>query len=244
MVEVHDQVGEQRGRVKKVHELLAMRGYEVHVEEDTAIRGTGLYNVYALSPQRRRSAKSELGRYPTESTPSVGLVTTPGLRAYLSEKLPEYMVPSFFVLLDQLPLTPSGKLDRSALPDPHDRNIGARAIYVPPRTETQRIVAAIWKEVLQIEKIGMNDNFFDLGGHSLLLVRVNSKIRQTFGCDLPLVEMFKHSTVSSLAGRIGSQKSSLPLLEYSFDRAKLRKESLKKHSRPRVFVTRAPRGER
>jgi hypothetical protein len=120
------------------------------------------------------------------------------LRAFLRARLPEYMVPSAFVMLGALPLTPNGKLDRRALPPP-DRahpELGGTL----PRTPGEETVAAIWREVLQLERVGVHDNFFDLGGHSLLLVRVHGRLRETFPRrDVSIVDLFRHSTVAALA---------------------------------------------
>jgi hypothetical protein len=124
------------------------------------------------------------------------------LAAFLRERLPEYMVPSAFVRLKALPLNSSGKVDRGALPAPEALSDLART-FVAPRTDEERIVAAIWRDVLERERVGVNDNFFDLGGHSLLIVRVNGRLRESFP-DRPLsvVELFRHPTVASLAARL------------------------------------------
>jgi acyl carrier protein len=100
------------------------------------------------------------------------------------------------VVLDSLPLNPSGKVDRSALPAPV---LGSGEAYVAPRTAVEEGVASIWSEVLRVEKVGVEDNFFSLGGHSLLATRIVSRIRQTFGVDLPLRELFESPTVASVA---------------------------------------------
>ena len=137
------------------------------------------------------------------------------------------MIPSLFVLLHELPLTPSGKVDRHALPDPGTHRMNSDIVYVPPRTKTERRIVEIWKEVLKVGKVGTSDNFFDLGGQSLLLVRVNSKLKAEFGCDLPLIEMFKYPTVKSLAQRIGRQDQETLVLQSSYDRATFRKTSMR-----------------
>ncbi len=121
------------------------------------------------------------------------------LVAWLGRKLPAYMVPSAVVELDRLPLTGNGKLDRRALPDPGSWGVGAGAEPVPPRTETERSIARIWQEVLGRETVGVDDNFFDLGGHSLLMVRVYHRLKADLGRELPLVATFAHPTVASLA---------------------------------------------
>ncbi|MGG7637831.1 phosphopantetheine-binding protein, partial [Pseudomonas sp. ES1] len=104
------------------------------------------------------------------------------LKAALREVLPEYMVPSFLVYLAQLPLTPNGKLDRKALPAPDAR--AQQQAYVAPQSELEQRIAAIWQDVLGLERIGLNDNFFELGGHSLLVVTVVSRIQLELGMKL------------------------------------------------------------
>ncbi|MCP5425322.1 MAG: amino acid adenylation domain-containing protein [Gammaproteobacteria bacterium] len=124
------------------------------------------------------------------------------IRDYLKERLPNHMVPAAIVLLDSLPLTPSGKVDRRALPAPDPTQV--QAAFVAPRTPVEQQVAAIWGEVLRRERIGVHDNFFELGGHSLLATQVNSRLRQVFAVELPLRELFEHVTVATLAERIVS----------------------------------------
>ncbi|MET0622970.1 MAG: amino acid adenylation domain-containing protein [Pyrinomonadaceae bacterium] len=131
------------------------------------------------------------------------------LREYLRERLPEFMVPSAFVFVDEFPLTPSGKLDRRALPAPGGVRDEAEAL-VPPRSEVERVVAAIWREALGLEQVGVHDNFFDLGGHSLLLVRVHSELRQAFDADLTMLDLFKYPTISALAGFIAPEADAAP----------------------------------
>ncbi|ACK67646.1 amino acid adenylation domain protein [Rippkaea orientalis PCC 8801] len=129
-----------------------------------------------------------------------------GLREYLKEKLPDYMVPSAFVLLEKLPLTPNGKIDRKALPAPDWSNRGQED-YIAPQTPNQEILASIWQNVLPKEKIGVKDNFFELGGHSLLATQVISRIRETFSLDLPIRSVFENPTLEELAQEIeNSQK--------------------------------------
>ncbi|MBV9775387.1 MAG: amino acid adenylation domain-containing protein, partial [Gemmatimonadetes bacterium] len=147
---------------------------------------------------------------PREDTPGeprlVGYVVADGeapdgesLRAWLRERLPEYMVPAAWVVLDALPLTPNGKLDRRALPAPEP---AAEAAYVAPRTPTEEVLAGIWGEVLRVERVGVTDDFFALGGHSLLATRLASRVREAFGVELPLRALFEAPTVAALAARV------------------------------------------
>jgi amino acid adenylation domain-containing protein len=112
------------------------------------------------------------------------------LRRFLQEKLPDYMVPSAFVRMDVLPLTPNGKVDRRALPEPDVSREALESPYVAPRTPTEETLAGIWKEVLKVEQVGVHDNFFDLGGHSLSAVRLIAEVEKQLGIRLPLSTLF------------------------------------------------------
>jgi amino acid adenylation domain-containing protein len=131
----------------------------------------------------------------------VGYAATPAgtegaeLRDYLRARLPDYMVPAAVVVLDALPLTSNGKVDRRALPEPPED----RPRHVPPRTATERAVAAVWEEVLGVERIGVGDDFFALGGHSLAAARAAARVRERLGRDLPLAELFRGGTVERVA---------------------------------------------
>ncbi|QSQ25342.1 amino acid adenylation domain-containing protein [Pyxidicoccus parkwayensis] len=120
------------------------------------------------------------------------------VRAFLRELLPEYMVPSVLVPLARMPLNRNGKLDRSALPEPHTARPEA-APYIAPESPLERTIAAIWQEALGVEKVGLHGNFFDLGGYSLLMVRVHEKLSAALGRRVSMVELFQHPTVAALA---------------------------------------------
>jgi amino acid adenylation domain-containing protein len=124
------------------------------------------------------------------------------LRAHLRERLPGYLMPREFVALERLPLNPSGKVDRGALPAPPEAT--ASGAYEAPRTQAEEVLAGIWAEVLHLERVGVEDNFFELGGQSLLATRVVSRVRRSFRVELPLRALFEAQTVRSLAGRIRS----------------------------------------
>ena len=121
------------------------------------------------------------------------------LREFLKETLPAYMLPARFIALEAMPLTPNGKLDRKALPDPEANLIQNAADFIKPRTPLERQIAEVWQEVLQLEEVGVNDNFFDLGGHSLLLMQVQSRLQTLLEESLPTVTLFQYPTIKSLA---------------------------------------------
>ncbi|MGE3315702.1 MAG: amino acid adenylation domain-containing protein [Planctomycetaceae bacterium] len=122
-----------------------------------------------------------------------------GLRASLAAQLPEYMVPSAFMILDVLPLTPNGKVDRLALPAPGEGGADMARPYEAPTSPIEEMLCEIWAEVLNVERVGINDNFFQLGGHSLLATRVVSRIRATFDIEIPLRTLFQSPTVSEFS---------------------------------------------
>ncbi len=135
-----------------------------------------------------------------------GKVDTKELRSFLGQQLPEYMLPSAIVELKELPLTPTMKVNRRALPPPlYDAQAGVG--YVAPRTATEEKLAAMWAEVLRVERVSMNDNFFELGGHSLLAVRLFAQIESVFGKHLPLATLFEASTIEKLAEVLAVEES-------------------------------------
>jgi 2-polyprenyl-3-methyl-5-hydroxy-6-metoxy-1,4-benzoquinol methylase/acyl carrier protein len=132
------------------------------------------------------------------------------LRAYAKEKLPEYMVPSSFMLLRNFPLTPNGKVDRQSLPALAGKHLSREKNYVIPRTPLENSLADFWAEILQLERVGADDNFFELGGHSLTATRVISQIRDRLQMEISLQEFFNSPTVAELAQRIEKGSSTEP----------------------------------
>jgi acyl carrier protein len=127
------------------------------------------------------------------------------LRQTLRETLPNYMVPSTFILLSAFPRTPNGKVDRSALPAPDQVQPELARTFVAPRTATEEELAGIWAEVLNIKQVSIHDNFFDLGGHSLLATQLASRCRDNFHIEIPLRQFFAAPTIADLATLIAQQ---------------------------------------
>ena len=121
-----------------------------------------------------------------------------GLRRHLRRTLPDYLIPSAFVRLTALPLTPTGKLDRAALPAP-DAGSGRAEHFVPPRTPVEERLAAIWAEVLLQDRVSVTDDFFELGGHSLAAMRVASRIYDELAIEIPIRMFFERPTIGELA---------------------------------------------
>ncbi|HEX8852423.1 MAG TPA: phosphopantetheine-binding protein, partial [Pyrinomonadaceae bacterium] len=139
------------------------------------------------------------------NSPLRGVLTgsiEPRLRSYLAERLPSYMIPSAFVLLDEMPLTPNGKVDRRALSDIEPGSTTAEESYVAPRTETEEVIASLWGEVLGLSRVGVRSDFFTLGGHSLRATQIISRLHRAFGVELPLRTLFESPTVEALARRV------------------------------------------
>ncbi len=130
------------------------------------------------------------------------------LRAHLQKSLPDYMIPTSFVLLEDLPLTANGKIDRRALPAPELPGFGGAADFAEPQTLVQEILVATWIAVLKVERVGIHDNFFELGGHSLLATQVISRIRESFQLEIPLRAIFENQTIATLSARIEAELTS------------------------------------
>jgi FkbM family methyltransferase len=200
VIEVHD--GD--GRLEEVKGLLEQHGYGVAVEQDAALSGTGLYNLYAVrgaeesGPSARRDGERGEEAWGDVWTSPSRLVSD--VRDMIKQRLPDHMVPSRFVLLEAIPLTPNGKVDRRALPDVNQQV--EQQGQITPRTELEERIAKIWCDVLRIDTVGVRDNFFDLGGHSLLATQVISRLRRVSELDVPLRSLFEAPTVEGLASKM------------------------------------------
>jgi amino acid adenylation domain-containing protein len=148
------------------------------------------------------------------------------VRNFLREQLPEYMIPSAYVLLESLPMTPSGKVNREALPEPDNNHHEIEATYVAPRTEVEQTITGVWREVFNVEKLSTHSNFFDLGGHSLSMVRVCSRLREVMNIEISMIDMFKYPTINSLAKFLSQKGVELPSHQQVDDRVGKQKEAL------------------
>jgi len=155
--------------------------------------------------------------------------TTAELRDYLKQKLPRHMVPVAWVSLSALPLTPNGKVDRKALPLPGaDAVAELSTVYVAPDSEAEQKIAAIWQDVLGIAQVGRTNNFFDLGGDSLRLMRVHSRLQQAFDKDITMVDMFRCTTVRALAHHLAGQSDS-SVSDRVQAQGEVRKDAIRRH---------------
>jgi amino acid adenylation domain-containing protein/thioester reductase-like protein len=130
----------------------------------------------------------------------------PRLRNFLQQRLPDYMIPSAFIIMNTLPLTPNGKIDRRALPEPKQQDLPTRKNFIAPRTPVEQKLASLWQQILGIETIGTTDNFFDLGGHSLLVAQLVANVQEIFQVELPLIHLFQTPTLEGLAATIATSQ--------------------------------------
>jgi acyl carrier protein len=189
-----------------------VRGFRVELEEVEA--------ALACEPSVARAAVAAVdgpagGRLVAYVVPEDGRpVEASALRDALRRSLPEYMVPGAIVELDALPLTANGKLDRARLPDPTQQTFALDESYVAPRDEVEEAIERVWRELLGLERVGVHDRFFEIGGHSLLAARVVSALREPLGVELPLREVFEHPTIAELAVAVRlAPKTRLPAIE-------------------------------
>jgi acyl-CoA synthetase (AMP-forming)/AMP-acid ligase II/aryl carrier-like protein len=204
----------------RIDQQVKVRGFRVELGEIEA-------RLLAQGPVRDAVVVAKPGpaglRLVAYAAPHAGQrIDAAALRQALADALPDHMVPSAIVALDALPLTPNGKVDRRALPEPVFE--GDRA-HLAPQGRIAETLAAIWCEVLGVERVGQHDNFFDLGGQSLLLIRVHQQVQQRLGVELPLVELFKHPTLAALAQRL-ERGSTAPATAAVDDRARQQRAAL------------------
>jgi amino acid adenylation domain-containing protein len=169
----------------------------VFVRRDRTNAGSVAATSFPSERQRMRPWRT-YANDPRETSFAQQLV--PELRRFLQDRLPEYMLPSVFVLITSLPTTPSGKVDRRSLPAPDRRRRETQGAYVAPRSDTEGLLATIWSELLGVDQVGVHDDFFsELGGHSLLGTRLITRLRETFQIELPIRRLFEGPTIAELA---------------------------------------------
>ncbi|MEV7858765.1 amino acid adenylation domain-containing protein [Streptomyces hirsutus] len=182
-----------------------IRGFRIELGEvETVLRACPLVAAAAARPDR--ATGRGLTGYVVPAPDAPAAPDRASLRAWCARYLPHYAVPSEFVVLDALPVGVSGKLDRSALPDPAHTRPADDPAYTAPRDETERIVAEVWADVLGLDRIGLDDGFFDLGGHSLLATMAVSRIAQRLGREIELRTVFEHPTVRGFAPRVAAAR--------------------------------------
>jgi acyl carrier protein len=185
----------------RMDDQVKVRGFRIELGEiDAVVRAhPGVGDAVVIVREDQPGDKRITAYYAPAAGASAP--TAAELRAHAAERLPEHMVPSFFVPLEALPLTPNGKVDKRALPAP-DGAAAHTAAFAAAETPVEEKLAAIWKALLGVSRVGANDNFFELGGHSLLLAQVQMRVRDELGEDVPMVDLFRYPTVRSLAARL------------------------------------------
>ncbi|HEV8581881.1 MAG TPA: amino acid adenylation domain-containing protein [Thermoanaerobaculia bacterium] len=185
----------------RIDQQVKVRGFRIELGEiETALRRHPGVRQAAVVAHGEGADRRLAAYLVTEgAAPGVG-----ELREHLRRTLPDYMIPAAFIALEAFPLTPSGKVDRKALPAPAgSRESAVETAYVDPGTELERTIAGVWREVLKLDRVGTGDNFFDLGGHSLLAAQVHARLAEILGREIALLDLFRYPTVVSLAAFLG-----------------------------------------
>jgi amino acid adenylation domain-containing protein len=196
------------GFLGRADQQVKIRGFRIELGEIQAVLGRhpGVREAVVL-PWQDGEGEKRLAAY---VVPDEGAACDPAeLRQFLQERLAVYMVPAVYLLLERLPLTPNGKLDRKQLPDPRGARRGGEE-YFQPRTRVESTIAEIWRDLLQLEKVGAFDNFFDLGGHSLLILQVHARLEESLGREIAIVDLFRNPTVTALAKALSVREAPSP----------------------------------
>jgi hypothetical protein len=191
----------------RIDDQVKIRGYRIELGEIESVlrQHPGVREAVAVM-RGADAGEQRLVAY-VEPQKDAALVSAE-LRSFLKERLPEYMLPTAFVLMEKFPLTANGKLDRNALPEPGPDQRQSASVYVAPRNSAEKLLAEIWATVLKVGRVGLRDNFFELGGHSLLAVQAVSRMREALKKDIPLRTLFEAPTIGELASRIETTGSS------------------------------------
>ncbi len=206
----------------RVDQQVKIRGYRIEPGEiEAALRRHPLVSDCLVLVRGETTDEKQLIAYVVAPERSLDVSE---LRRHLKEHVPAYMIPSAFVLMDQLPLMPNGKIDRRALPDPETTE--PETAYAAPRTAIEEIIAGLWQELLKVERVGIDADFFELGGHSLLATQLVSRVREVFQVEIPLRRIFEYPTVESLAeylanGAAKDRQDALPPIQPITDRGDL-----------------------
>jgi AMP-binding enzyme/AMP-binding enzyme C-terminal domain/Phosphopantetheine attachment site len=217
----------------RIDQQVKVRGFRIELEEIEAVLNQHEGVAEAVVTVREDApGDKRLVAYlvPTSWQPQNG----EQLEAFLGQKLPDYMIPSSFVMLDKLPLTSNGKVDRKSLPAVEGARKQLKSEYTQPKGELEQLIAGVWGRALNLNKVGREDNFFDLGGHSLLLAQVHGQLSQALNRSLPLIKMLEHPTVRSLARFLSQEQGDSLSIQRSHDRAGKLREGLERQRRNTV----------
>ncbi|HYO51821.1 phosphopantetheine-binding protein, partial [Archangium sp.] len=224
----------------RLDEQVKLRGFRIEPGEVSSVlrEHPSVLDAFSLLrediPGDRRLVAYVVAR---EGEPDTG-----ALRAFLRERLPEHMVPAAFVPLAALPLSAHGKVDRQALPAPGEAHVGSGQPYMEPHGELERSLAALWCEVLGLQRVGRNERFFDVGGNSMSIIRVQARVQTELGLRVSLPELFQYPTIGGLAEHL-SRLGSGPKLESSQERGEGRKERMDQNRQARLANRRKKGGQ-
>jgi len=204
-----------------------LRGFRIEIGEIEAVleKQPNVGQAAVVAREFKSRTQTEDKRLVGYVVPKTGTkLEIADLRTALAATLPEYMVPSNFVLLDALPLTANGKIDRNALPDPSASESEAAAQPELPRNELERAIAQAWKDALGVDSVGLNENFFDLGAHSLMVAEVHMQLQEQLGRELSLVDLFQFPTITALANHLKGKEAAVPVSSRAARRLAVRQQ--------------------
>lgn len=219
--------------LRRADHQVKIRGFRIELEEiETLLAQPREVQAAAVIVREDEPGDKRIVAYVVPA--SEGEMQTGQLRSFLAERLPDYMIPSAFVVIESLPQTPNGKLDQKALPAPDQSRPDLNIPFFAPSTRAEETLASIWADALKLDLVGIDDNFFELGGHSLLAVKVHERISKAFSTDIPLLRLFQYPTVRTLARFLDTeQESQSSTLEKEQDWAEKRKQALRRQRQMR-----------
>jgi amino acid adenylation domain-containing protein len=208
----------------RVDYQVKVRGYRIELGEvEATLQRHPLIRDAVVLAKGNTSEEMYLAAYIVLKEPQACSIRD--IRDFLKARLPDYLLPAHYLFLDELPLTSTGKVHRSALPAPGDIRQSLETPFVQPQTEMERLIATIWRDVLSVEKVGIYDNFFDLGGHSLILMKAYHKLREVTQKDVAVLDLFLYPTVATLAAHLArNQEEESSLLQKRLSRAQMRRD--------------------
>ena len=192
--------------VGRVDEQVKVRGFRIELGEIETVLAKAEGVAEAVVVVREQAGEKRLVAYVVGEKGRE--LSASEMRNYLAGRLPDYMIPAAFVVMEEMPITANGKVDKKKLPEPTNERPSLASEFIKPQTETELRIAAIWQELLHLSEIGTQDNFFDLGGNSLLLVQLHARLQKIYGEQVTMVDLFEHPTVGSLAAQLSKEEPS------------------------------------
>ncbi|TCP59163.1 natural product biosynthesis luciferase-like monooxygenase protein [Tumebacillus sp. BK434] len=220
----------------RIDHQVKVRGFRIELGEiEAALEQLAGVQEAVVTAREDAAGEKYIAAYVVKA--EAAALTAKDLQDALAARLPAYMVPASLMFLDAMPLTPNGKVDRKALPNPVQERAQLQAVYAAPQSKLEQTLSQIWQDVLRIDRVGVHDNFFELGGHSILAVQVHGQIKAQLGADLPIVQLFQYPTIAGLAKYLNetdSGEQDQALVQKGLGRAESRRESLKQRSAARA----------